>query len=227
MTEGYPPGLSPRVRARIDAGQVPPPRQYGDPPDDVRDIRFALAVAEDKGDGAAVDRLNLQWIEAMRQGRDLNTWQPPDPGPVNRGPVSSSDYRLAAEKAEEAGNVELALSYRLKAARGGGDIDASTADRARAAEEAGDWQEVDLANAEMVLALRGDPPPSPPPPPPAMPQTNAELAEAARQADVAGDWRQADRYRAAQLGLQRSRQERTVPLDLPAPYDPSVPPANG
>jgi hypothetical protein len=212
------PYLSDGVKQRIARGEVPPPRTTTDPPDPIRDLKLDIAIAQDNGNQAAVDRLNVQWLRAARKGLDADTWEPPEPTNRNVGqPVSKAELLRAAKKADDAGQGDVAFAYRAKAMHA---PEADVRDKLKttyvmeAAEgiEGGGVERGRRERAAALQELRGGLPPQPAPPPPAQPQTAQEFNAAISKADADGDQHAANRLRTGLLGLNRAATEQSMSL---------------
>lgn len=208
------------VRTQIARGQVPPPRQTGDPEDPIPDLKVSIAIAEARGDFDAVGALQAKWLDLSRRGVE-STWQPPKPGDNEDvfGSASRDDLLKRAHAAAENGDDDKAHRLRVRA------MHAPTGDAAEALKAASEAErnasiggdkstyagDVMRRNTEALHKLRGEPDPLPAPSLPAQPQTPQEFNAAIAEADAAGDTRRSDALRTGLLNLHRQRAEAAVP----------------
>lgn len=225
-------GVPEGVRARIERGEVPPPRVWTDAPDPIRDTRYAIAVAEDKGDMGEVNRLNARWLNLQAEGH-TSDWQPKAYNPAEqRMTPSQGELERAARDADEAGDHERAHTLRVKAMHAPNKVDPALNTQIAEAEQAGDWATANRLKGQQLAQLRGDPAPPPPAPAPA-PLTVPEMQQAVSQAEAAakearrkgdigearGHWATANRLNLQILAEARSHQETAVPYS-PATTNP-------
>lgn len=212
MTYDRYPYLSDNVKAQIARGEVPPPRETTDPPDEVRDIKLALAIAQDEGDWTVIERLNVQWLDAQRAGRDANTWQPPEKEAGTFSAPTKAEVQRAARKAQEDGDQDRANALYVKAMHMPNDDGREFLQRAETLDEAGDHVGADRARAQAMAVQRGDDPNPPARPEPAPPMTREELTAAAHEAASRGDWDEHDRFNAQMMANKRQAMESNAPL---------------
>lgn len=215
------PHLPRSVNRRIAEGVIPPPRGNGDAPDEVRDLRLAIAIAEATGDSKTSMRLGAELLAAEGEGA-RTTWKPQprtEAPPKNAAERDAKidELRGAVQDATNAGEwgeaaklgrdlEKLELQSALVGDDGFGEVARGLLTEAKKLEDAGDGEAADKKRAEALrYELEGPAWPSGPPPEPG-PTTIPELQAAVATAERDGDHDQADKYRAGML--LKSRQER-------------------
>lgn len=199
------PWLSDNIHRRIASGEVPPPREGHEPEDPIRDLRLNIAIAEEDGDVATVERLNAKWLGLQSEGWATKTWRPqPSREPFERLRFVD-DFHRAADRAQEQGDIERAAALRVMAMKAPFPIDDGLARRANAAEASGDHATAGRLKVEMLYQAAGEEMWKPEPVEPAPPLTREELIEARQEADAAGDWRRSDRLNAQLLAMSGPR----------------------